>query len=169
MVESLSVTHARLRELLHYDPETGVFTRRISTGRHGCHKAGDVVGSQSKNGYVIVAVDGRRHMAHRLAWFYVHGEWPHGLIDHKDTIRNHNWIDNLRPADKSLNAQNRRTGTAGASSRFLGVSWYKRHQLWSAKIALGKKVKFLGYFKEEVDAADAYVAAKRKFHPGCTL
>lgn len=74
------LTHARLRELLDYNAETGVFTWRVS--RQGHCKAGSAAGARRHDGYIRICVDQRRVWGHRLAWFYVHGEWPSQQIDH---------------------------------------------------------------------------------------
>jgi hypothetical protein len=74
------LTQARLRELLQYDPVTGVF--RWRAGRYigrvaGCSADGN------HNRYARIRVDGRMYYAHRLSWLYVHGTWP-AVIDHAD-------------------------------------------------------------------------------------
>ena len=71
----------RLRELLSYEPETGVFRWRVSRGPA---VAGSVAGSLTTYGYIKIKVDGRFYRAHRLAWIYVHGVWPSKDLDHKD-------------------------------------------------------------------------------------
>jgi hypothetical protein len=77
----VKLTAARLRERLHYDPKTGVFTRRWS--RKG-FKAGSVSGGKLSDGHIGVTVDGRQYYAHRLAWLWMTGEWPDPETDHKD-------------------------------------------------------------------------------------
>src|SRR5690606_5927947 len=91
------LTAARLRELLHYDPETGIFIwlpkpqSAFSKSRH--HKAaytryaGKVAGSLKKRGYCYIKIDGVMYGAHRLAWLYVHGCWPLNQIDHMNRQR----------------------------------------------------------------------------------
>lgn len=86
------LTVERLRELLDYDPETGVF--RWKEPRRKC-RVGEVAGSLRKDGYVKIQVDGRFYQAHRLAWLCVYGVWP-SAIDHIDGNRANNAIANLR-------------------------------------------------------------------------
>ena len=73
------LTSSRLREVVSYDPDTGIF-RRLT--KWGSQNIGDIPGTQSPQGYWYIGIDGRAHPAHRLAWLYVHGSWPNGDIDH---------------------------------------------------------------------------------------
>src|SRR5690606_34614864 len=98
------LTQQRLKELLYYDPETGIFTRLV--GRSGPRaRAGDVAGSDNGKGYIRIYVDGRPYKAHRLAWFYMHGEWPEE-IDHRNGERADNRLSNLRPVTRQQNNLN---------------------------------------------------------------
>ena len=168
----MRLTWERLREVLSYDPETGVFTRKIDIlcgmyrGRT-IAKAGDVSGSRGTGGYLFVGVDGRQYYAHRLAWFYMTGEWPKEQVDHKNANRADNKWTNLREADHSLNSQNRRKPNLGKPLQFLGV--YKHREAFQAKIEIEGKQKYIGSYKTAEEAYSAYVAAKRELHPGGTL
>ena len=109
-----SFTVARLRELLHYEPTTGIFTRVV--GRRGAAKAGDVAGCLHPNGYIYICVDGKRYMAHRLAHLYMVGAWPPAMIDHRDNCKHNNTWANLRPAtgsENQLNASARKNNKLG--------------------------------------------------------
>jgi hypothetical protein len=75
------LTAERLRELLNYDPDTGVFTWRVRPVHS--HRVGDIAGSvRTTRGYRLIGVAGRVYKAHRLAWLYMMGEWPKDQIDH---------------------------------------------------------------------------------------
>lgn len=150
-----------------YNRRTGIFTRRIATGG-GRWKAGSVVGCLA-DGYILVSVDGVLYKAHRLAWFYVHGVWPDGDLDHKDTIRHHNWISNLRPATRAENMQNVRVARVDNRSGLLGAHWSNRDQKWFSRIKVGKKTHWLGYHPTAKAAHAAYKAAKRRLHPRSTM
>lgn len=155
------LTAERLRELLHYSPETGVFTWKKRRG--GSAKPGNVAGRLNDNGYWRIRVDGPEYFGHRLAWLYVHGVWPDAEIDHIDRNRANNRIDNLRQATRWENCQNtppRPTGT----SRYRGVSFEARRSLWRAQIARRGRNAFLGYFDTEEEAFAAYVAAVKMLH-----
>lgn len=149
------LTQQRLKELLHYDPVTGLFTRRISLSNRT--PVGSVAGSvNNSDGYVYITVDSKREAAHRLAWLYEKDVWPTGLIDHRDTIRHHNWIDNLREANKSTNGANRglnRNNTTG----FMGVAKFRSG--YRAAIKVNHKSLFLGVFPEAKEAARVYDSA----------
>jgi hypothetical protein len=161
-----TLTQARLKELLHYDPETGVFTWLVNRGRKA--KAGDRAGRITDKGYNSIRVEGLCHFAHRLAWIYVHGEHPSGIMDHINGVRHDNRISNLRVSDYTENAQNRRKARSSNLSGFLGVATAgNKFQSWIN--IPGKKRIHLGTFITAEEAHEAYVLAKRQYHPGNTL
>jgi hypothetical protein len=162
----MDVSHERLLALLAYDENTGVFTRRIAIGRHGCYRAGVIPGGPSK-GYWKICIDGFKYFAHRLAWFYVHAEWPTQQIDHIDGNRLNNAIANLRLASNAENSQNERTPRANNKSGYLGVSFDRGK--WAAWIKIDGKTKNLGRYLTPEEAHVAYVEAKKKIHPFGTL
>lgn len=146
------LTVQRLKELLRYDPETGVFYRLKGTGK-GAH-VGAVAGSKTKFGYIVISADRHPYMAHRLAWLYTTGDWPAGLLDHKDGDRSNNAFSNLREATKSQNAANAKRHSDN-SSGIKGVSLHKASGRWRATIGFNGRQFGLGYFvtKEEAQAA----------------
>lgn len=102
------LTHARLLELLHYDPDFGEFRNRVRRGMTG--RAGAVSGNaRHSGGYRQMQVDGVVYLCHRLAWFYMTGGWPPpGLeIDHINRDRTDNRWSNLRVVTRSFNSSNR--------------------------------------------------------------
>lgn len=151
------LTAERLRELLSYDAQTGLFTWRVSRpGRYG--RVGAVAGFFDSSGHRRICLDCETYAAHRLAWLYVHGEWPVGDIDHKDTVRSNNAIDNLRPATNAENHFNMRRHRDNASG-FKGVDFHRKVGRWRAVIHVGGKQSHLGYFDTAEAAHAVYVAA----------
>ena len=131
------LTQEYLKKLLHYDPETGVFTRLVRTSN--CVNVGDVAGSTTTEGYLTIWMCGRQNLAHRLAWLYVYGKMPEWKLDHRDRDKSNNRISNLRPATNSqngLNAGLRADNTSGHK----GVSWNNQRQKWQARIMVDSKV-----------------------------
>lgn len=157
-------TTESVRSQLAYDAATGIFTWLIT--RAGC-RAGTVAGWARADGYTQICIDGKRYRAHRLAWLYSHGEWPTGDIDHLNGDRSDNRLENLRDVSRFVNAQNLRRGRRDNRSGLLGVS--PNGNLWRATIQVNRRQLFLGNFRTPEEASTAYVAAKRKFHPGNTL
>jgi hypothetical protein len=163
-----TLTAERLRELLHYDPGTGAFTRKVDVKLRGERVAaskGDAAGYLT-DGYLLCRLDGRIYKCHRLAWLYVHGEWPKQQIDHINGVRNDNRIANLRDVSHQLNMQNIKT-SRGASG-VLGVNKNGRSG-WQAKITVENKPLSLGTYRTPEAAHAAYLEAKRRLHPGNTL
>ena len=160
------LTAHRLRELLTYDHETGVFTNL--TARGGIC-VGRKTGRVDSRGYLQICLDGRRHLAHRLAWLYVTGQWPANEIDHINNVRLDNRLSNLREADRSINMQNIRNPRLGNTSGCLGVSYHKITAKWVAQIQAKGKKKHLGVFNTIEEAANVYIEAKRRLHEGCTI
>lgn len=160
------LTVERLREVLAYDQETGLFTRRVRTAN--CVKVGDVAGSLHRKGYIRINVDGRRYFAHRLAWLYVNGEWPPAEIDHINGVKDDNRIVNLRLATRIENMQNERVSRSNNKAGYLGVFLHSCGK-FSAKICIDGKNKHLGMFPTPESAHEAYLEAKRQLHHFCTL
>jgi hypothetical protein len=169
-----------LKELLNYDENTGIFTwkvKRKGSGRRvgdvaGCEHMHDsgVGGNAKAKPLILIGIDYQLHRAHRLAWLYVHGKFPSGVIDHKNGIPTDNRIDNLRDSTNRINSQNIRNPQPFNATGILGVSIDKERGGFKSEIRLpdGKK-KFLGRFDKPEDAHNAYLEAKRKYHEGCTI
>lgn len=152
------LTVERLHDVLRYDPATGVFTWLISPAQNT--RVGSVAGATS-GGYRLIRVDGRRYKAHRLAWFYMTGEWPLSRIDHKDTNRGNNIWTNLRLATNSQNKANMGK-RADNKSGYKGVRWYEQTKKWNAQIRCQGKNRNLGYFTDPEKAHAAYCEAAVK-------
>jgi hypothetical protein len=164
MAAAYSLTAARLREVLSYDPDTGIFTWRVS---RGTAKAGSVAGSPDKDGYVILGLYGRLYKAHRLALFHAYGSMPDTHIDHRNGVPGDNRLSNLRPATRSGNCQNQRCAHSNNVSGLLGVS--QDGNRWRAQIQVDGVNRYLGLFNTPELAHAAYLAAKALYHPFQTL
>ena len=138
----------RFRATLSYDQDTGEF---YSLRQLGCDNAPRLVGSIGKRGYARVHFEGRRYAAHRLAWFYVTGQWPELDIDHINGVRHDNRFCNLRAVTRKQNREN--TTVIWSSSGFRGVSWSKSRSAWVAKVGHNGRQQILGYFADKVEAA----------------
>ncbi len=146
------LTQSRLKELLDYDPETGLFTRRVARGNQ---RAGDTAGTLIK-GYIAILIDRKPYYAHRLAWFYVYGEWPKDEIDHINRRKADNQIANLREADRSQNMGNQKPSSLSKSG-LKGANWRSDTGRWRAKIKLHGRNHYLGYFSTPEEAHATYV------------
>jgi hypothetical protein len=159
-----NLTAEEVRSLFHYDPDTGVFTRKVNRHRF---KSGEVAGTKSDEGYINIKVQKSTYKAHRLAWLYVYGAFPDLQIDHINGIRSDNRIANLREVTHSGNTQNQRTYQRSNKSGFLGVSPNNRR--WKATISVHGEYKYLGTFDTPELAHQAYLDAKRSLHLTCTI
>lgn len=149
------ISHERLLTLVTYDPLTGKFYARVR--RQGYRRAGDL-GCVEPNGYRRIQVDGERYLAGRLAWFYVHGQWPESEIDHRDLDRDNNRIGNLRPATTSQNHAN--TGQPrGSQAPLKGAHWNRFRDHWQSYIKIDGRSVYLGRFQTADAAHRAYAAA----------
>ena len=139
------LTAERLRELLAYDASTGIFTWRKSKG---AARAGNTAGTPHSRGYWTITIDGNGHLAHRLAWLYVHGKWPERALDHINRLRSDCRIANLREVSGSQNAQNK-SQQSNNTSGYMGVTWCKSSNRWVARITVdGKRInlgRYVGY------------------------
>lgn len=149
------LTQARLHELVHYDPDTGIFTRK--TARRGMRPSRLPAGCVRPDGYVMLTVDGKYYRAHRLAWLYVYGRWPERHIDHINGNPTDNRIANIRgaaPFQNMANSRKPRTNTSG----YKGVHWHKVARKWTARIRVRGVSVYLGLFATAEEAHAAYCA-----------
>ena|SRR3990167_376480 len=152
------LTHERLVEVLNYDPMTGLFSWRKRLAQ--IVKVGAIAGSINGSGYRQIRIDGRVYKAHRLAWFYIHGEWPAHDMDHAAGRRQDNRLEKIRPATRSQNRANigkHRNNTTG----FKGVLFVRPHR-WRAVIKCEKRRYHLGYFDTPEEAHAAYAEKARE-------
>lgn len=155
------LTAARLRQVLRYDPETGIFTWLVSRGRA---KAGAVAGNIVRDRddfYWMVTVDGCTYGAHRLAWLYMTGEWPRDLVDHrnKNGLAN-NWT-NLREATPSQNQMNRKKRS---DAKCLPKGVHLSGGKYIAQV-FKEGIRYpAGSFTTAEEAGDAYIILASKIH-----
>jgi len=163
------LTYERLRELLNYDPLTGIFTWKERFNKDGKRNkcSGKVAGSLDSNGYISIRIDRKLYFGHRLAWLYTQGYIPEHQIDHKNRIKNFNGIKNLREASQACNMQNCKINKNNTSG-IKGVYWSRKAKKWQAYITRNKKYIHLGYFNNRLDAAKARYAAEQKYFD-CTV
>lgn len=155
-------TQERLRELLDYDEETGVFRWRVPGHGNRLAKAGEIAGTLRPDGYISIYVDSCSFQAHVLAWRWVFGAWPTNDIDHKNQLKNDNRLDNLRLVTRSENKHNQGL-LRNNSSGHKGVYWRAQSQKWRAEIYVNGKHLFLGEFADKADAIAARKAAEQRF------
>jgi hypothetical protein len=149
-----------LREILHYDPETGEFRWRERLG-YKIH-VGDIAGCLNKvTGYWGIVVGYRTYKAHQLAWLYMTGMCCRPAIDHRDLDRANNRWSNLRRATKSDNSANRRR-LRNNTSGFKGVHQDRDSGRWVARLRKDGRTHYLGRFATPQEAHAAYVAAARE-------
>jgi hypothetical protein len=160
------ITAQRLRELLDYDLNTGVFTWRVT--RKGHRKAGDAAGYLRKDRYVIIGLDNATFLGHRLAWLHVYGEWPREHLDHIDGNPTNNRIENLRDVSPTVNGQNRKRVHRNTVTGFLGVDQVT-DGLWGVRIKVDGRIVKLSGIRSEKLAQECSVALRRILQPGCTL
>lgn len=154
-----TLTQDRLKDLLSYDPNSGIFTwaanrQRVRVGRTaGCIHSG---------GYWCICVGQKSYYSHRLAFLWMTGSLPENGVDHIDGDTGNNRWENLRQATLSENQQNRKRQKN--ITGFTGVYFDARSGKYRSSIRLNGKSTTLGYFKSPKEAGDAYCDAKRRLH-----
>jgi hypothetical protein len=173
MADDTLPTPGHLRQLLHYEPDTGklfwkardpsLFANPSRAVQWNGKNAGkEAFIAVSTTGYYRGAVWGRFHAAHRIIWAIVHGEWPADCIDHINGDPKDNRLANLRAvsrADNQKNQKRRKDNTSGVS----GVSWDKSKGLWQAKINVDGRQMHLGRYETVAEAAMAKASAEQKY------
>ena len=156
----MTLTQEKLKELLNYDPLTGIFTWKVRMSNRV--KSGDIAGcirtNTSGKKYHQIRIYGNTCQTHRLAVLYVTGEWPVHQVDHEDGNGLHNWWSNLRDVTQHENQKNVRLSRANKSG-FTGVRRRNGRGKWIAAIGIGGKDKHLGCFSDKQEAINARIKA----------
>lgn len=148
------ITQERLKQLLHYNHETGVFTR-IESNR--TDRLGKQPGSRNTKGHIQIRLDGTLYVAHRLAWLYMNGGFPVNQLDHIDGDKTNNKITNLREATNKQNQENVPLQVNNTSG-YRGVSFDKRLKKFRAYVCHNRQKITLGLF----DTAELAASAAKK-------
>lgn len=158
------LSHEYLVSILDYNPETGIFLWKMSTAQ--CIKIGDMAGCVTRSGYTHITINFQVYKAHRLAWFYVHKEWPKGIIDHIDQNPRNNSILNLRDTCVSTNCHNSKIRKDN-NSGIKGVHFCNSSKRWKARIMVNSKRIALGTFLDFEMAVKARKEAEIKYAISC--
>jgi hypothetical protein len=157
------LTRECLERVFIVDPDRGTFRWKNSAGRHGRIEAGTLAGLTNKEGYRYLRIGRVVYKASRLMWFYVHGEWPAGQIDHKNRDRADDRISNLRNCTQSENKSNSgvyKNNTSG----YKGVIHDQRRGKWRAVVMKDGVLHHCGWYTSKDDAIQARQIAERDLH-----
>jgi len=159
----MELTQEYLKLILHYDPDTGIFT--WLSPRVLRIKKGNVAGVAEASGYIRVQIKGKNYSMHRLAFLYMTGAFPAEHTDHINRNRSDNRWLNLRAVSNSVNQKNAKKRSDN-KSRITGVHWDARSKKWCSKIKVGKSI-FIGLFEDFFEAVCARKSAEvlYGFHP----
>jgi hypothetical protein len=157
----MSISRIDVLKDLYYNSNTGVFKRRTKTLRL---KIGDKVGCIGNHGYLVISLNGKTYLAHRLAWLINKGEPLPKIIDHINGDKLDNRICNLRSVTKSENNWNQKRHSINNMSKELGVSFNKRSGKYTSGITKNYIYYHLGTFSTLKEASDAYKNAKKVLH-----
>jgi hypothetical protein len=148
------LTHDYLESVLRYDITTGEFIR-LRTSR--------VTGRINDDGYLEIQVGKKRFLAHRLAWFWVYGQWPDHPLDHINRVKTDNRISNLRYITASQQNQNTDLHPNNTSG-YRGVFLDRRSGKWRARIRVNNVKYSLGSYPTPEEAYAAYLKAVPVYH-----
>jgi hypothetical protein len=154
------LTQNELQSILHYNSETGIFTRKLSTSNV---KIGSIAGYENEYGYIKISINYKSYLAHRLAWIYVYGTINKECIDHINGIKSDNRLCNLREASRQENNFNRKQSLKSFSG-YKGVTWHKRDKQWRAQCTFNKKTIQIGCFDNAEKASEAYQNFVKELH-----
>lgn len=132
------LTQKRLKEVLYYNPETGIFIW-IKPSKYHPELINKKAGYNHPHNYIYIDIDYKKYKASRLAWLYMEGYFPEFEVDHRDRIRNNDKWENLRHVTRSDNMKNKSL-YKNNKTKITGVNWAAANKKWRASIGhLGKK------------------------------
>lgn len=160
-----TLTQTQLKENLHYDPETGIFVWKKSFHKPRIGNEAGCIIIRHKKKYRQIILFSKAYLAHRLAWFYMNGEWP-SEIDHSDGNGVNNKFSNLSEVTHLENGKNQRLPSNNTSGT-MGVHYCKVTGKWFARIKVNNNVINAGRFEDKKDAVTARKKVEKDygFHP----
>lgn len=147
------LTQEYLKSILKYEPETGLWFWLIQAGLNVGE--GSIAGS-IQNGYLVIGIDCKVYMAHRLAHLYMTGKWPENEVDHENRIRSDCRWENIRNAKHNQNQYNAKV-KSNSKSGIKGIRL--KYNKWESRIRINGKPTHLGYFSTPEEAHEAYLKA----------
>lgn len=160
IVSNNELTQERLKEIIEYDKNTGIFKWKVNRGRNA--KIGDIAGSKNGHGYMQIKISRKIYQSHRLAWLYEYGVLPEIGIDHINHNKEDNRIENLTIKNQQENCKNLslvKNNTSGVC----GVTYRKNVDKWVAQIGVDMEHIFLGIYENKEDAIKARKEAEMKY------
>ena len=180
---TMELTIEIVRELLHYNPNTGdlfwkerplkYFKNEVDARKWNHRNAGKKAFTctirnkkydtlKSKQGSIF----NKKYYAHRIIWLYYYGRWPKHQIDHINHDATDNRIINLREVSGFENQKNR-TLNKNSKTGHTGVSWYENLNKYRARIKINSKTIWLGSYDSLEEAVEARELANinYNFHP----
>lgn len=155
------LTQERLKHLLSYDPITGEWRWLNPTSYNVV--PGQVAGTISFHGYLIITIGGVKHRASRLAQLYMTGSWPAEEMDHINRCKLDERWENLREVTRSENSLNRNL-QANNTSGARGVHWDVSRSKWSVQVKTGGATYSVGRFDSFEEAVAARDSAAETLH-----
>ena len=149
-----------VNKLFRYDKETGDLIRKVSVSSRG--QAGDIAGTVNSLGYCVTTIEGTKYRNHRVI-FLMHNGYLPACLDHIDTNRLNNRIENLRPATTAQNQYNagiRKDNTSGVK----GVTWHAQSSKWQSQVRYKGENNYLGLYRTVTEATTAVHKAREQLH-----
>lgn len=160
-----------LKDCLSYDCDTGIFVWNERPRSHFKYEklwldwnkrwsgkeAGWIEKSQSnttKTSYRKISINGENYKAHRLAWVFITGDWPTGMMDHINGDGLDNSRLNLRDVSNQENTKNQ-SRRKDNKSGITGVGWQKAIGKWYANGRINDQLQHLGFYDNIFEAACA--------------
>jgi len=154
------ISQKKLKSILHYNPDTGVFTWLVNKGLRVV--IGSMAGCSKPDGYRTIGIDSRGYMAHRLAFLYMNGKFPEYDVDHINGIRSDNRWENLRRSTRAENLRNRKIPNTNKSGA-IGVSRHTINAAWRASVCINGKQVHTSFSDSKYGSKEKSFAEAKKY------
>lgn len=160
------ITQEYLKEILDYNPDTGIFTWKIRPSQ--IKHIGNIAGTLNKRGYIRINVNKKSYLAHRLVLLYMTGSWPIDMVDHKDNNKSNNCFDNLRECDNKFNKQNQNKPQKNnhSTSTMCGVTFREDSKKWRVMLRINRILINFGQYDTQEEAEKVCLENRKKYFEG---